>query len=234
MIKIKSKNIRLIAACLRKTKTVTVSSFTLMELVVAVALITIVFITAGTALSGVQQSWKTVTNHSDRLMKRIMIDKVVNANFRNIIPFKWRDRKLLKNRQIFFGKSDQIIFATTHRVNDTQEGGIRFLSIFVEDDQLIAMYQKTPILYWDMDKESGNSEVLAEHVKSIEFTYGDLNSKREIEWFDNWDEEKEPFIPMAIQMTVNWDDGTSDVWLRRTAGASKRSNFGRKIYPNRN
>ena len=93
--------------------------FTLMEIVVAIALIMIVFVTAGTALSGVQQSWTKVSLHSDRLMKLIMIDKVVNANFRNIIPYKWKDQDL-KIRQVFFGDKDRILFASTHRVNDTQ------------------------------------------------------------------------------------------------------------------
>ncbi len=231
---IKSKNTRSATARLLNRQIVAISSFTLMEIVVAVALISVVFITAGTALSGVQQSWNTVARHSDSLMRSIMIDKVVNASFRNIIPFNWKDRKLFKTQQIFFGKSDEIIFATKHRINDAQEGGIRFIYLFVEDGQLIAMYQKTPILYWELNKESGNSEVLADNVRSIEFSYGDLNSQRELEWLDEWDEERERFIPMAIQMRVNWDDNTSDVWLRRTAGSSKRSNFGRKYYSNRN
>ena len=209
-------------------------NFTLMELVVAIALVTVVFITAGTALSAVQKSWIKVSQHSDRIMTLIMIDKVVNTNFRNIIPFKWKDQELNKVRQIFYGKSDQIIFASTHRVNDDQEGGIRFLSISAENGQLIARYQKTPILFWDLNKDEGDSEVIAEGVASVEFSFGDLNRKRELEWLDNWDEEREKFIPMAIQMKINWDDGTSDVWLRRTAGASKRSNFGLKSYQNRN
>jgi hypothetical protein len=201
-----------------------------MEIVVAIALIMIVFVTAGTALSGVQQSWNKVSMHSDRLMKLIMIDKVVNANFRNIIPYKWKDQDL-KVRQVFLGDKDRIIFASTHRVNDVQEGGIRFLSLFVENNQLIALYRKTPILHWD--EPDGDSEVLAEHVYSVEFSYGDLNSDRELEWLDDWDEDREKSIPMAIEMKVNWDDGTSDVWLRRTSGASKRSNLGKKIYQNR-
>jgi len=204
--------------------------FTLMEIVVAIALIMIVFITAGTALSGVQHSWTRVSQHSDRLMTLIMIDKVVNANFRNIIPYTWKDKEL-KVRQVFLGDQDRILFASLHRVNNSQEGGIRFLSIFVEDNQLIAQYKKTPLLHWDM--EEGDSEVLAENVKSVEFLYGDLNKDRELEWLDDWDEDKEKFIPMAINMKINWDDGTSDVWMRRTAGASKRSNWGRKTYRDR-
>ena len=204
--------------------------FTLMEIVVAVALIMIVFLTAGMALSGVQRSWIRVSQHSDRLMTLIMIDKVVNANFRNIIPYTWKDEDL-KVRQVFLGDKDRIVFASTHRVNDTKEGGIRFLSIFVEQGQLIALYNKTPLLHWDMT--DGESEVLAENVQSVEFSYGDLNRDREVEWLDDWDEDKEKFIPMAINMKVNWDDGTSDVWLRRTAAASKRSNWGRKTYQTR-
>jgi hypothetical protein len=155
---------------------------------------------------------------------------VVNANFRNIIPYTWKDEDL-KVRQLFLGDKDRIVFASTHRVNDAKEGGIRFLSIFVEQGQLIALYNKTPLLHWDMT--DGESEVLAENVQSVEFSYGDLNRDREVEWLDDWDEDKEKFIPMAINMKVNWDDGTSDVWLRRTAAASKRSNWGRKTYQTR-
>ena len=107
------------------------------------------------------------------------------------------------------------------------------MEIFLEDDKIIAVYKKTPMLFRDENTMDGEKEVLAENVESIEFSYADLNRDREVEWFDTWDPETEPSIPMAIQIKITWQDGTSDAWLRRTAGASKRSNIGRKIYPNR-
>ena len=209
------------------------SVFTMMEMVVAISILVIVFLTAASGLLAVQQSWKRGAEHSDKLSQLIMIDKVVNANFRNIIPYQWRDRELLTMRQVFSGHSDSIVFASLHRVNDPQEGGIRFISIFVEDGKLIALYRKTPLLYWNADQMDGNTEILAEGVESIEFLYGDMNRDRELEWFDQWDEETEKYIPMAVQMKINWQDGTSDVWLRRVAGVSKRSNLGKKFYMNR-
>ena len=161
-----------------------------------------------------------------------MVDKVVNSHFRNIVPFHWRDDDL-KNRQIFMGDSDRIVFASTHRVNDSEEGGIRFVSLFVENNELVALYRKTPLLFWDEAERTGYREILVDGVESIEFTFGDLNREREIEWFDEWDEDTEKYIPMAIQMKVNWEDGRSDVWLRRTSGSSKRTNLGKKYYMNR-
>ena len=197
------------------------------------SILLIVFLIAATSLMTVQSAWKRNTIHSKRLMNLLKIDKVVDSNFRNIIPFKWRDEETRKWKQVFSGEPDRIIFASIHRINDPNEGGIRFMEIFLADEKLTALYKKTPILSWDENTMEGNREVLAEDVQSIEFSYADLNREREVEWFDSWDQETEPSIPMAIQLKITWKDGTSDVWLRRTAGASKRSNIGRKIYPNR-
>lgn len=203
-------------------------------MVVAIAIIMVVFLTAGMVLWTVQNSWKKSSDHSDRLTKLIIIDKVVNSNFRNIIPYNWYDRKLLKNKPVFQGDQDRIVFATLNRVNDVKEGGIRFISLFVdEDNNLVALYRKTPLLYWDTAQMEGNREILAEGVESLEFSFADLNRDRLLEWFDDWDEDRERFLPMGIQMKVNWLDGTSNVWLRRTSASSKRGNLGRKYYPNR-
>jgi len=216
-----------------KKRRLHINNFTLMEMVVAISIIMIVFLIAASGLWIVQRAWKKSSLYNDRLSKRIIIDKLVNSHFRNIIPFKWNDRKLMKNTPVFLGDRDRINFASLHRINDVQEGGIRFVSIFVQNNQLVALYRKTPLLYWDEAQTEGNREILAEGVESLEFTFGDLNNERIVEWFDDWDEENEKYLPMAIQMKVNWLDGTSDVWLRRTSSSSKRSNLGRKYYQNR-
>jgi len=206
--------------------------FTLIELVVAIAIVMVVFITAASTLMAVQHAWRNTVKHSDRLRTLIMIDKVVNSSFRNIVPFKWKDEED-GNRQIFLGDADRIIFATTHRVNSTAGGGLRFMMIQLENHSLVATYKKIPMLYWDENTLDGDSEVLAANVESVQFIFGDLDKKREVEWLDEWDEETEKGIPMAIQMKINWMDGTSNIWLRRTAASSKRTNFGKKYYPDR-
>ena len=53
----------------------------------------------------------------------------------------------------------------------------------------------------------------------------------EIVFENSWVEEDHESTPLAIQMTVEWLDGTTEQWLRRTAGSSSNSTFGRRETP---
>lgn len=201
--------------------------FTLIEMILAVSILMLVFLAAGTGLFIVQQTWVKTQMQSFRLKKLILVDKVINANFTNIIPFEWRDDQL-KRKEIFLGDPDKVIFATTHRINIMQEGAIRFVSIYVENNSLIIAYSNTPLLYWDNKVIPQRKEVIAEGVSSIGFQYADFDAERTLIWEDNWNEEERRNIPVAIRFTVNWQNGTQHHWLKRTAGAGKRENFGRR------
>ena len=52
-----------------------------------------------------------------------------------------------------------------------------------------------------------------------------------IEWTDTWVEDDHNGIPLAIQLTVEWLDGTKERWLRRTAGSSGNSTYGDREEP---
>jgi len=202
-------------------------NFTLIEVVLAVSILMMVFLVAGTGLMIVQQTWVKSQKQSARLKQLILVDKVVNANFTNIIPFEWKNEQL-KKREIFLGDHNKIIFATTHRLNIIKEGSIRFVSIYVDDSALIATYSNTPLLYWDDQVTPQISEIIAEGVSNVEFQYADFDAKRVLIWESDWNEEERRNIPLAIQMTVTWEDQTQTSWLKRTAGAGKRENFGRR------
>ena len=45
-------------------------------------------------------------------------------------------------------------------------------------------------------------------------------------WREEWDREEYDFIPLAVQMTVEWKDGTTEQWLRRTAASGSNSVYG--------
>jgi len=71
-------------------------------------------------------------------------------------------------------------------------------------------------------------EIIAENIAGLTFTYADMDRERALIWDEDWDEDERKNIPMAIQMTIEWQDGTKTSWLKRTAGAGKRTNFGRR------
>ena len=64
-------------------------------------------------------------------------------------------------------------------------------------------------------------------MREIGFVYAAYNEDNELEWYDFWDEEErgENTFPLAIQLTVTWNDDTTERWLRRTAGTSTNTEY---------
>lgn len=202
--------------------------FTLVEMLLAVGILLLVFTIAGTVLFTVQQSWIKSRERNEQLKKYLTVDRVVNSAFPNIVPFEWRDN-MLRMRNVFFGRRDRVIFATTHRPDMHEQGALRFISISLENDEIVVLYRSTPILFWDESAGETTKEVIARGVKSLSFQYADLDPERRLIWETDWNEEERRNIPVAIQMTVTWEDESKTSWLRRTAGSAKRENLGRRI-----
>lgn len=201
-------------------------AFTLVEMVVAMAILLLVALIIGTASSTIYNGW----NRSERITRQLMdyqaIDQVMDLNVRNMIPFRWQDDSL-ENRFVFAGENDSLHFTTLRRCYDGDDGALLFVRLKLEDDALVAEYSPYPRLPWLEDGEQKYSrEVLTGQVKSVAFLYAEQGSGDEIEWLDAWEEEDHEAIPMAIQLTIEWQDGRKECWLRRTAGSSTHSVFG--------
>lgn len=203
------------------------SDYTLIELVVAVAIFATVILMASMGLMSVQQTWRRIHSHGERFNNMLKIDRVIENSFRNIIPFSWTEKDTQEERPVFLGEPERIIFASRHRITSTSFSAIRFVSLFLDDDKLIAEYRDSPILEWSKDENGLKREVLAHDVESIKFRYADLNESESIDWIEDWDEENSKnFMPLAVQLEVVWKDGTKERWLRRTAGSGKFETFG--------
>ena len=204
------------------------AGFTLLEVVLALAIFAVASLLTGATLFAMQRSWKKIKTQSARLKTYQAIDRIVDYAFRNAVPFKWQDSNL-KNSLIFKGDPQELTLAYLHRVSNVKNGGIRFIKFCVENEDLIVYYRPTPILYWLEDDLSStcNKEIIAHKVDKISFLYADRDADN-LTWNDDWDEEKEKNIPMAVQMTVEFKDGRKMSWLRRTAGNSFETTYGKR------
>lgn len=200
-------------------------NFTLLELILAVAIFALVMLTVSMALSSLQQSWRKVQQHASRLKECQILERVFDSAFRNAVPFSWPSSEEKKEKSIFVGAPDKVSFAYMHRISSAEEGGIRFICLYLENDKLLARYRNTPILPWESSEDGGLREVLASDLARISFLYAETR-KDGIGWTDNWSENQSPNIPAAIQITVEWKNGNKEVWLRRTAGMGPRESFG--------
>lgn len=209
---------------MKSTKT----HFTLVEVVIALGIFAVVSLLIATTFFTMQRSWSRIKRQTKSLKACQTIDRVVDYAFRNAVPFKWQDRNL-KNSLIFKGDSNEVTLAYLHRVTNIKKGGIRFIKLVLENDNLVAYYRHTPILYWlneDLNSTC-QKEVIAQEVENLSFLYADRDENGII-WSSDWNEEIEKNIPLGIQMTIKFKDGRKVSWLRRTAGSSFETEYGKR------
>ena len=207
------------------------SVFTLVELVLALGIFTLIALTVVMALHTVISTREKVSSANAELDEYRVIDQIVNTAFRNAVPFQWTDNNN-KNCFVFKGDSDSLLITYLHRSESIKEGGLRFLKLELRDEKLLAIYRKSPILPNDEISPEDSyckTEVLAENVRSISFLYAWYENDK-LTWSESWNDEDMKYIPSAIQMTITWNDGRSERWLRRTAGMGKYKSFGNRLY----
>ena len=202
-------------------------SFTLIEMVVAMAVMVVVAMIIGTASATFYNAYQRSVRSVQRLETCIAIDRIFDSLIRNAIPFKWNDEENT-SRFVFEGNQDSLLFTALRRTYGKDTGGIIFVRLLVEDEQLIAEYSSSPMLPWDEAEEPQGveREVLAKNIASISFQYAEFDEEDGIEWLETWEEDEHEAIPLAIRMTVEWLDGKKEYWLRRVAGIAKESTYG--------
>ena len=207
------------------------SCFTLMELVAAAG----IMLSVAGIIAYASRSFFRALASSERVSAQLQvylnIDQVMDGCFRNMIPFNWETTDENDDTfQVFLGEPDYIHFTTLRRSYDDVGGCLFFVRVYVDNntDELVAEYSKFPRLPWYEDDEDAmpyDREVLATDVDEISFMYAGAQDDTVI-WLDEWDREEYDFIPMAVQMTVKWKDGTEERWLRRTAASGGNSVYG--------
>ena len=205
------------------------SFFTLMELVAAAGIMLAIAGIIAFASRSFFRALASAERVSAQLQVYLNIDQVMDGCFRNMIPFNWETTDENDDTfQVFLGEEDYIHFTTLRRSYDDVGGNLFFVRVYVDEDELVAEYSKFPRLPWYEDDENlmpYDREVLATNVERISFLYAGAQDNTVI-WLEEWDRENYDFIPLAVQMTVEWKDGTEECWLRRTAASGGNSVYG--------
>ena len=207
-------------------------NFTLIEMVVAMAVMVVVAMIIGTASATFYNAYQRSTRTVSQLETCLAIDRVFDSLVRNAIPFKWLDDEN-NSRFVFEGNNDSLLFTALRRIYGKDSSAILFVRLLVEDEQLIAEYSNSPILPWseEEDHQGIEREVLAKNIAAITFEYAEFDEESGIEWLETWEEDEHEALPLAIRMTVEWTDGRKEYWLRRLAGTAKESTFGYREQP---
>ncbi len=217
------------------TTRTTRNRFTLLEMIVAMAIMAMVVALLATGGGQAFESWRRINAEQSRFSELLTLDRTVDAMFRNIIPFNWRDVEQTsggKTMPAFHGEPGRIRFAYRHTLNNADDGALSFAGLCLEEGRLKAVYQQRPFLDWERPAAATRQEcILAQEVDSITFLYANLDvTSGKVLWLDQWDTVTPTtpprHVPLAILLTVRWKDGREYSWLRRTSGSAQYSRYG--------
>lgn len=212
-------------------------SFTLLELIISVTIFMMIAVALFAFSSNVADSWGRITVERNRFSELMNLDRAIDSVLTNSIPFVWREMDNDLSTQVPFivAEPGYLRIAYMHKLNDAEEGAIRFVEFTVEDGDLLAVYTDRPFIEWnEIAEDRRTTSVLATGVESISFLYADWSSDvsddwaERLFWRDEWEteESERKDIPLAILMTVTWEDGRQESWMRRTMGNSFRERYG--------
>lgn len=213
------------------------SAFTLLELLIAISIFMLIAVALFSFSRETAGYWSRLIAERNRFQELLDLDRSIDSIFTHAVPFLWPDpdADLFKEVPFVLATPNTLRIAYLHRLNDLDEGAIRFVEIAIKDGALCATYSDRPFLYWE---DAGNrvwTSVLARDVESVSFLYADWNDdatglwKDRFFWQDEWEtvESERVDIPLAIMMTLVWKDGRIESWLRRTMGNSYRERYGK-------
>lgn len=205
-----------------------ISHFTLIELIVAMAILALVGLASSAALFGYHRSHGKVASLSQKLERNRKLDKVADL-MSNMIPFYWRNEVEDGGQTLVFdGREDELYFTAMRLPDSEGRGAFIFVHLYVdEENQLVCDYKDTPLLPWKEDDEGRDegvkTAVLAEKVAALTFIYGEYNEDDQVDWLEVWDQEDDEYLdrmPVAVGFTVEFESGEKLSYMRRTAGIS--------------
>lgn len=198
--------------------------FTLLEAVLAMTILALIATLTGSLLFTCQRGWTGVRENTDHLDQRMRLDRIADAAFRNAVPFRWPDAEN-RDRLTFNGKRDSVRLAYLHRINSREEGGLRFLELFLDDSALKARFRRHP-LTGERD-EACTEETIVRQVRTLTFSYA-VREGGVITWKPEFEtDDPRAGIPAAIRMELEFENGEKVQYLRRTAGSSAVSVHGK-------
>ncbi len=211
--------------------------FTLLEIIIAAAVFLLIAVALFSYSSETGRSWSKIVVERNRFNELLVLDRALDTILCHAVPFVWTDREEELSPEVPFivATGDVLRCAYLHRLNSPEEGAIRFVELSVRDNNLVAAYSDRPFLYWGDVAEREWTSVLATDVSAVSFRYADWRSEASdvwsgrLFWREEWEtaESERTDLPLAVMVTVYWQDGRIESWLRRTMGNGYRERYGR-------
>jgi general secretion pathway protein J len=187
------------------------AGFTLVEVVLAMALLATIMVLLYSGLTFALRSWDAGDANGRRVADRRLGENFMRRELTELFPMRWKDPIVLKFA--FEGEKDHIRFVSA-RPAGLQQGGLSLVGIEVQETDRVrnlvmrrAMPDDDAVSFDPLQK--AEPSLLVANVDSVAFAYyGAENDFSEAKWSDKW--EFPAAMPWLVRVRVKTTDGR---WL---------------------
>jgi general secretion pathway protein J len=182
--------------------------FTLLELMIALALTGVLSLVAYTSLSLSLRAMSHGQVAADRVQELRVSQTIVARSLSSAV------RGSLDQARYFIGNASEMRFFTLVPLEAYNMGGVyhwRILAGQDESNQLVLAVEQTKNLNWARDPEGVEiRQILLGHLAAVRFTYGQGGEE-----FGSWDAEKAKSLPDWVRIYLTQEGHDPLVWFIR-------------------
>lgn len=185
--------------------------FTLLELMLAFALLGMVMLLIGGALRMATQSWDAGETHVDRVGQMRIAENFLRQQFSQLHPWRWK--KAQGAPLAFKGETERLRY-TAPLVARAGQGGISWFQLSLESagesrQLVLRRLVPDPGLLGFPEFAEAEKTVLAEGISEVKLRYygreGRTAEAQEPTWRDTWEDPER--LPMLIELKVRPEKG---------------------------
>ncbi len=194
------------------------AGFTLLELILSIAILSAVLVTIYSTLSMGSRAWEKGERDIEKVQRMRVVMDLLSREIKTAYPYKVTPSELDAHKEFyaFDGKKDSLSFVSCVPLHGGS-GKLSWLTFWVEEGQGLVVVERDA-LRSDIFKERETIDkdqmvVLDANATDIRFEYyraeeGDTDEAAEEEtaWEEKWDAEEEEELPRAVSVSVTFLD----------------------------
>jgi len=171
------------------------SGFTLLELVIAVTILSLITIIIGSSFRLGIHAWEKGDKETGEIQRLRILSGLLSQQVASAYPYKMKFEDMDGPAVIFRGGTDELMFVTS--TADTSFGGFKWIKYVYRDGSLL--YKEGLLPDKKLEKKiNGDEEVIDQDIDDIRFDY--LSGSGE--WAESWDYGKE--LPVAVKVKISY------------------------------
>lgn len=182
--------------------------FTLLELVVALTLSTLIMLMLAVGMNTVVNDWSRSRNYLDDSLDKILILLQIERALAGAFPYTYLDKGqegCFQKKCIFFeGEEKKIAWVST--VSPGQQPGLMTWQLLPSEKETGVEIRTVPAFATDpterLEKEAISITALEGYKLSFEYLYVDERTKTDTKWLKEWSAKKLRGLPWAVRILL--------------------------------